>query len=810
MLTDWRRVSVTGSHHIEAIIIASRRIRLHTLVVVLFLSFLSQPIFADVSTQLDWDSVTWTAGATNQSYTIGSGNVSINFNGAADTPPGDAAALVNTSPLITTDLTGGLSPVQDSLEINVDYAGGSSQQIPIVIDFTHPGGVSDVSFNIFDVDSGGWVDVVQVQATTDGINFFNPTSIISNSANSSDGINTVTGTSGSVSSSNGTARFTFAVSGITQIRIIYSNQTTAFQWVALHDINFTYPESDLSINKSHVGNFEEGSAGTYTLSVSNDASASDETGTITVTDTLPTGISFVSASGTGWTCGAIIQDVTCTHPGPLVAGNSLPDISLNVLAGSAAVPSVTNTANVSGTLPDSNLANNSSSDVTTVIGSPAITPGNKPLYLYSDTGSDSDPDLSRSSPSTAQTNIRIRKNVELSETWVLSPQTQSALVIDGDVGTIPVDLILRKGGTSGSSVNRSIQVTLSTTLGVIGSQTRNLVLNGTPTNHTFAVPIGGDINLLAGQTISLTVTNVTPVTGNATFRVFPESGGNNSQIGLTSETVINVDSVQFYDAPYPGGSLVTSLLPGATVYARAVVSDPFGSFDISNADIDITDANGTPVVVSVAMTEVADSGVATKTYEFAHAIPGTGPLGTWSVVVTADEGSEGIVSDNAGGSFVVGGTPDVVLLKTSQVLDDGIGNVAPVAKAIPGATVLYRLVATNQGNGATDNNVSLEDPIPANTSLCVADPCAQGLDPIRFTDAPVGTNSSGLSYSFAGDVEFSKSAGPIYTYGATLTPDGNGYDSTVTSFRVRPSGQFDAASGGMPAGFEIQFRVQVQ
>ena len=314
----------------------------------------------------------------------------------------------------------------------------------------------------------------------------------------------------------------------------------------------------------------------------------------------------------------------------------------------------------------------------------------------------------------------------------------------------------------------------------------------------------------AGETISLTVTNVTPVANNATFRVFPENGGNNSQIGLTSETVINVDTLQFYDAPYPGGSLIGALLPGATVYARAVVSDPFGSFDISNTDIDITDANGTTVVSSAAMTEVADSGIATKTYEYAHTIPVVGPLGTWNVVVTADEGSEGIVSDNAGGSFVVGGTPDVILLKTSQVLDDGIGNVAPVAKAIPGATVLYRLVATNQGNGATDNNLSLEDPIPANTSLCVPDPCAQGLDPIRFTDAPVGTISSGLTYNFAGDVEFSKSAGPTYVYGAALTPDGSGYDSAVTSIRIRPTGQFDPASGGTPAGFEIQFRVQVQ
>ena len=75
-------------------------------------------------------------------------------------------------------------------------------------------------------------------------------------------INTVTGIAGATeTSAAGTATFSFTNSGITQVRILYSNSSTAFQWVALHDINFTYPESDLAITKTHVGNFNEGSAG---------------------------------------------------------------------------------------------------------------------------------------------------------------------------------------------------------------------------------------------------------------------------------------------------------------------------------------------------------------------------------------------------------------------------------------------------------------------------------------------------------------------------------------------------------------------
>ena len=804
----WSGSRLVASRNIKVAMAVCASIVIRQWIAMAILLLFAVKSHADVTTQLNWDAVTWPAGSTSQTYTLGSGDVSITLNGPTDTPPGDTGGLSNGSPFITNDLTGGLSPLQDSLEINVDYPATSLQQIPIIIDFTHPGGVSNVGFSIFDVDLGSWVDVVEVTATTDGVTYFNPTSIVSNAANSSDGINTVTGTSGSVSSSNGTASFTFANSGITQIRILYSNQNTAFQWIALHDINFTYAESDLTISKTHTGVFDQGDVETYTLTVSNDAAASDDTGTITVNDTLPAGLSYVNAAGAGWTCGATGQDVTCTNPGPLAAGNSLPDITLEVLVDAAAVPSVTNTATVSGFLPDSNTADNTDSDLTTVVGTPAITAGNKPLYLYSDTNGDADPDLSRSPPTTAQSRIRIRKNNEVFETWVLNPQTQADLIIDGDSGTIPVELILDRCNSCGNAA-RSVQVTLSTSLGTIGTVTRNLSLNGTPTPFTFLVPISGDIALPSGSTISLTVTNVTPGSGGRRINVYPDDSGSNSRVELTSETVINVDNIEFYDAAFPAGSLITSVLPGSTIYTRATVSDPFGSFDISDALITIIDADSNSVVTNDAMTELAGASGAIKTYEYAYLVPAT-PLGNWNAVVTSNEGTEGIVSDNEAASLFVGGTPDVVLLKTSQVIDDGLGTVAPTAKAIPGAAVLYRLTASNQGDGPTDSNLTIIDPIPANTSLCVADPCAQGLNPIQFLDAPVGTSSSGLSFSYASDVEFSKSPGPIYTYGASLTPDGNGYDQGVTRIRISPSGQFNAASGITPAGFQIVFRVQVQ
>ena len=117
---------------------------------------------------------------------------------------------------------------------------------------------------------------------------------------------------------------------------------------------------DARIVKSHTGNLTAGTNATYTLAVDN-VGPQPTTGTTTVTDTLPTGLTFVSAAGTGWSCGAVGQDVTCDHADPIAADTSADDIELVVSVGLDAIPSVTNTATVA-TAGDDNPANDSSSD----------------------------------------------------------------------------------------------------------------------------------------------------------------------------------------------------------------------------------------------------------------------------------------------------------------------------------------------------------------------------------------------------------------------------------------------------------------
>jgi uncharacterized repeat protein (TIGR01451 family) len=124
------------------------------------------------------------------------------------------------------------------------------------------------------------------------------------------------------------------------------------------------PGADLAITKTHTGDFEVGVQGTYTISVSNVGTA-DADGPISVTDTLPNGLDYSSATGTGWSCSANGQTVTCTNPGPIAPSTSS-DITLAVNVRAAAQPSVTNTASVSGADSDPTPNDDSASDPTNV------------------------------------------------------------------------------------------------------------------------------------------------------------------------------------------------------------------------------------------------------------------------------------------------------------------------------------------------------------------------------------------------------------------------------------------------------------
>ncbi len=113
------------------------------------------------------------------------------------------------------------------------------------------------------------------------------------------------------------------------------------------------PQAQLAITKTHIGALAVGSDGTYRMTVSNRGPTASP-GPITVTDTLPAGLSYVGMAGTGWACTAAGQTVTCTRAGALAADSST-TVDLTVAISAGAVPSVLNAATVTGpgSSPDS-------------------------------------------------------------------------------------------------------------------------------------------------------------------------------------------------------------------------------------------------------------------------------------------------------------------------------------------------------------------------------------------------------------------------------------------------------------------------
>jgi uncharacterized repeat protein (TIGR01451 family) len=126
--------------------------------------------------------------------------------------------------------------------------------------------------------------------------------------------------------------------------------------------------TNLPIVKKHTGNFTQGQIGaTYTITVSS-GGPGPTSGTVTVTDTIPAGLTATAIAGTGWSCTAPAGP--CRRSDALAAGASYPPITVTVNVAANAPSSVTNIATVSG---GGAFNSKTASDVTTIV--PSLPPG---------------------------------------------------------------------------------------------------------------------------------------------------------------------------------------------------------------------------------------------------------------------------------------------------------------------------------------------------------------------------------------------------------------------------------------------------
>lgn len=149
---------------------------------------------------LDWNTVTWTPGATSQSFDIDPTNPGADIRITVANV--DGSAFTNGNPVISTLFTGGADLTKDTLNLRIDLS-NTSAFVRVEVDFLYAGGVNNAKFSLYDVDrdvGNTWQDQVRYfSGTSISDSTIMPTSVTGSSGN------TVTGNSTTGFTATGTA-----------------------------------------------------------------------------------------------------------------------------------------------------------------------------------------------------------------------------------------------------------------------------------------------------------------------------------------------------------------------------------------------------------------------------------------------------------------------------------------------------------------------------------------------------------------------------------------------------------------------------
>ncbi|MBI5775272.1 MAG: DUF11 domain-containing protein, partial [Verrucomicrobia bacterium] len=259
--------------------------------------------------------------------------------------------------------------------------------------------------------------------------------------------------------------------------------------------------------------------------------------------------------------------------------------------------------------------------------------------------------------------------------------------------TITNFLKITNGTMPGSPAITAYLMRIGTTTNVVLTLT-NPTYTGSSSSLVWQTTSPTNITFTNGQSLRYIISNAQ---SSVAYYVQYDSTNRPSKILLPTSTIITVESLGVYDAPYPGGSLVLAPNANALVYVRAQVSDPFGTNDITSVGLSITAPTNT-ANVSTTLTNshvVATPDSATKIYEYAWQTTTT--LGVYNLLATAHEGTEGITN---------------TATASVEIVFNDLGT--------PGTTVF-----TSGDNGPATNSFA------ANTNVCV-----------RVNDADQNTDNS--------------------------------------------------------------------
>ena len=417
------------------------------------------------------------------------------------------------------------------------------------------------------------------------------------------------------------------------------------------------PIADLSLTKSDSPDpVASGQPLTYTLGIQNSgpSSAAD----VTVTDTLPGGVTYNSANPSQGTCSQASGTVTC-NLGSLANGASA---SVEIVVTPSAGGSITNQASVSATTADPALVNNAASAVTTVdpVADLALTKSDSPDPVLSGDQLTYDLDVHNDGPASA-TGVSLTDALPTGVTFVSATPAQGSCLLSGSnvicaLGTI----------ANGATVNVEIKVDAGAP--------------GTVTNNATVLSTATDPNTVNNS--AQAVTTIRPV---ADLSLTKSDSPDPVLAGELLTYDLDVSNGGPHDAP---GATVTDTLPAGVTFDSATPSQ--GT---------CTESSGT---VTCALGTVTNGGGASVEIKVR-------PQAEGSLVnqasVTSDAGDLNSANDSASEGTTVDPAADLELTKTDSA--------DPV---LSGGELTYTVTVHNAGPSAT-TGVALSDSLPAGVAF---------------------------------------------------------------------------------------------
>jgi hypothetical protein len=337
----------------------------------------------------------------------------------------------------------------------------------------------------------------------------------------------------------------------------------------------------LSITKTHSGNFTQGQTGVqYNVTVGNSGSIATS-GTVTMTETPPAGLTITGMAGTGWTC----NTVTCTRSDVLNGGASYPVIvvtgNISFTATSPLVNQVSATGGGSGP-----ASANDSTTINPAVPGLTITKTHSGTFVRGQTG--------------AQYTVIVGNNsgVPTSGLVTMTETPPSGLTITGMSGTgwtCNLSTCTRSDALNGGATYPAITVTVNVSAIATSPQVNQVSVSGGGANSANA----SDSTVIA-LTATLSVNRPTLnfgfngllITSPQTVLVSLTGGGvwtaisDHSNITVSPGTGVGTGTFQVTATAGPSGT-ITVTSPGATNspqiitvnVASVLILLPFGSFD---------------------------------------------------------------------------------------------------------------------------------------------------------------------------------------------------------------------------------------